>query len=302
MDEMTLVDKYNHELYHHGVTGMKWGIRRYQNKDGSLTAAGKRRYGTKANFERVQVAKKAAAKANSKEAVAKRKANERTAAEIAKYRKQAGIKDKVSEDTAPKKKTMKDMSDDELVSAIRRKQLEQQYSQLNPEKVSAGKKFMNSLTNDVLIPTAKQVGKDFAIKKAKDYLGLNDKSDSLSALKKEVERLNLQKQIKDLKKEPDAEYETLKKTYDKKNLEKQIKDLDKGDDDYSALKKTVEKLNLENQYKNLTKDTSLRDEVQQRTLERQLKNLKEQELKDLDIDKELSQLDYEKEKKERENK
>lgn len=33
-----------YELYHHGVRGMKWGIRRYQNKDGSLTAAGKKRY------------------------------------------------------------------------------------------------------------------------------------------------------------------------------------------------------------------------------------------------------------------
>ena len=31
------------ELYHHGVKGMKWGVRRYQNKDGSLTAAGKKR-------------------------------------------------------------------------------------------------------------------------------------------------------------------------------------------------------------------------------------------------------------------
>lgn len=34
---------YTDELYHHGVKGMKWGIRRYQNKDGSLTAAGKKR-------------------------------------------------------------------------------------------------------------------------------------------------------------------------------------------------------------------------------------------------------------------
>lgn len=32
------------ELYHHGIKGMKWGIRRYQNPDGSLTPEGERRY------------------------------------------------------------------------------------------------------------------------------------------------------------------------------------------------------------------------------------------------------------------
>ncbi len=33
------------ELYHHGIIGQKWGIRRYQNSDGTLTEEGKKRYG-----------------------------------------------------------------------------------------------------------------------------------------------------------------------------------------------------------------------------------------------------------------
>ena len=35
----------NHTLCHHGILGQKWGVRRYQNEDGSLTNAGKDRYG-----------------------------------------------------------------------------------------------------------------------------------------------------------------------------------------------------------------------------------------------------------------
>lgn len=35
--------KYSSELYHHGIKGQKWGVRRFQNKDGSRTKAGKDR-------------------------------------------------------------------------------------------------------------------------------------------------------------------------------------------------------------------------------------------------------------------
>lgn len=38
----------NSELYHWGKKGMKWGVRRYQNKDGSLTELGKKRYAREA--------------------------------------------------------------------------------------------------------------------------------------------------------------------------------------------------------------------------------------------------------------
>ena len=32
------------DLRHHGIKGQKWGVRRFQNKDGSLTPAGEKRY------------------------------------------------------------------------------------------------------------------------------------------------------------------------------------------------------------------------------------------------------------------
>ena len=48
MDYVGTIDSYS-TLYHHGVKGMKWGVRRYQNADGSLNAAGKKHYQKKAD-------------------------------------------------------------------------------------------------------------------------------------------------------------------------------------------------------------------------------------------------------------
>lgn len=47
------------ELYHWGVKGMKWGVRRYQNKDGSLTPRGKKRQKELSADEKERAARKA---------------------------------------------------------------------------------------------------------------------------------------------------------------------------------------------------------------------------------------------------
>lgn len=41
------------ELYHHGIMGQRWGVRRFQNPDGSLTEAGEQRYTKVATSERL---------------------------------------------------------------------------------------------------------------------------------------------------------------------------------------------------------------------------------------------------------
>ena len=39
------MDYYSNELYHHGIKGQKWGVRRFQYSDGTLTPQGRKRYG-----------------------------------------------------------------------------------------------------------------------------------------------------------------------------------------------------------------------------------------------------------------
>lgn len=67
---------YSDELYHHGIKGQKWGVRRYQNEDGTYTMLGKIRYGAgNAAKSTGKAIKKAASKVKEKVVEKYKKAN-----------------------------------------------------------------------------------------------------------------------------------------------------------------------------------------------------------------------------------
>lgn len=202
------------ELYHWGVRGMRWGVRRYQNKDGSLTDRGKKRLraeqakvreeektlknrqAVKARLDRLEARKKAVEEGKKELDADKIKAKEE--------RKAARDAKKAKKDDS--KKSIKDMTDEELAKAIERSRLEQQYNQLNPEP-PAKQSLMTKLKNDVIVPAAMNSGKRFlenALNKAAEKV-LGDKVDpnSLEALKKTYDKLDVQNKIEKVKTEMD---------------------------------------------------------------------------------------------------
>ena len=190
------------ELYHYGRKGMKWGQHIYGKVKAAKTA--KRR--------KAALVKARAAKSAKKVEADKRK----------------------SELTNGKLST-KDMTDAELKSAIARLQMEKQYKELynslNPQKVSAGKEFLNKTIMPALTESGKTLLRDYATKKGKELLGLNE-VDDVAALKKTVERLNLQKQVKDLSKD-----NSLRDKVTTLTLEKQLDTLTKEKAEREAAEK-----------------------------------------------------------------
>ena len=157
----------DYELYHHGTKGMKWGVRRYQNKDGSLTPAGIKRYNREVqklkDREASIKAKEKAKKYQDKLDKKKSELDEREAALKGKSASKSTSKPTATNKQSPTK-SIKDMSDAELRAVVNRLQLEQQYRNLNPQQVSKGKKFVDSVVGKVLAPAAQEVGKEVAKK------------------------------------------------------------------------------------------------------------------------------------------
>lgn len=139
---------YN-ELYHYGIKGMKWGVRRYENDDGTLTEAGKKRY---ARREKIKERAKKIGKVVGLTA----------AAATALYgSKKLYDKVKLPEDLkAIRKQRLKDvrnrskMSMEKLKNKIERLETEKRLRDLTNEEVAAGRKTMKEILTNVGKKTA----------------------------------------------------------------------------------------------------------------------------------------------------
>lgn len=160
------------ELAHHGIKGMRWGVRRYQNKDGSLTPAGqKRRAKLEAKIEKLGGSSK----------------------------KSSGDSDSAAT-TPAKKKTASEMDDNELAKAINRARMEDEYKRLRPEPKPVEKHaFMKQFINDAVKPAMINSGRKLLENSMNDVVEKLTKGkvdpNSLEALKKTYEKLDYKQKI-----------------------------------------------------------------------------------------------------------
>lgn len=161
-------------LKHHGVKGMKWGVRRYQNSDGSLTPAGKNRYDRDV---RENNAKKKDNRINIDGPDPKRWVRE----DISRGKKVTDSTSdvvrelqKINNTTGSSRKQKIDVShltDQQLRERINRMNLERQYIDMtSPQQVSRGRKYVTAFlaaAGTTLTLTSSALGIALAIKELK---------------------------------------------------------------------------------------------------------------------------------------
>lgn len=137
-------------ITHHGIKGMRWGIRRYQNEDGSLTPAGKKRYSS----DESDSEKKESTLSRALDPTVKTGKDKAPISIVEKTMKEAGnittntsaVLDSVNRiKNAGKSKdsAAKSMSDQELRDIINRIELERRYDSLSQPEMSKGKTYVN---------------------------------------------------------------------------------------------------------------------------------------------------------------
>lgn len=169
---------YNDQIWHWGVKGMKWGVRRYQNADGSLTDAGKRRYSTDvaANVKKKKDNRLPEESLNDpnrwvKEDQERTKRVVDSGSQMASNLKTLNDKSmRIQARRAPKMDLSK-MTDQEMRERINRAMLEKQYDDMfNPKKVYSGREAVSDtleIAGSVLTITSSALGIALAIKELK---------------------------------------------------------------------------------------------------------------------------------------